>query len=187
MLIDLSLPLNAEDLFLKKFEVRRFGHIGTHLDLSQGIELELSRFISPGKVLNVCEYTAGPVGVDVLQAACADAELEPGDFVIVRTGWLTRTYRQSRYFEECPELTDEAVDFLASRYPNMVGVDGPGLARRERHSAVDSRLAKHNIPVVENIAGTERLPIAGFTVYCFPLRFANLSGLPVRLVADCGA
>jgi len=185
MLVDLSLPLDADDLFLKEFEVRQFGHIGTHLDWNPDISLDLSRFISPGKLIDVRAILDNPVDIKALRPDSAGVTINRGDFVIIRTGWLARTYGQPEYFNNGPELTPPAIEFLASLQPNMIAVDAPGLARRDRHSQVDRYLAECDIPVVENITGTGQLPVSGFTIYCFPLTFTNLSGLPVRLLADC--
>jgi len=181
--IDLTLPLSGDDLFLKEYKVARSGHLGTHIDVDPSVSIPPERFISSGPLINLSSVADRLIEPSDLEQSQDGLDVYPGDFLLIHTGWLARKYGQPEYFDQHPHLSDDAVDWIISKKPNMVGIDTPGLARRDRHSDVDRHLATHDIFVVENIANLEQLRSAQFILFCFPLNVRGTSGLPVRLVA----
>ena len=181
--IDLSLPLAADDRFLESFQVGRLGHLGTHLDIPRDRTLSPERFISRGRVADVSSVRERMIEPADLSGPDHPPPVNPGEFLLIHTGWLARMYGQPAYFEEHPELSDAAVEYLISLKPNLIGIDAPGPGRPHRHTRLDQRLADHDIFVVENVTGTEALLHRQFSVYCFPMPLQGFSGLPVRLLA----
>ncbi|HSH68221.1 MAG TPA: hypothetical protein VLB84_21000 [Bacteroidia bacterium] len=44
-------------------------------------------------------------------------------------------------------------------------------------------LAKHNIPIIENVANTDKLPVKDFTIIALPMKIKSGSGGPARVIA----
>ncbi|NOZ95482.1 MAG: cyclase [Acidobacteria bacterium] len=181
MLIDLSLRLAENNLFTRGSPVAHLGHLGTHLDTAPGEVFPLERCIGPACLIDVSSVrgrTIEPADMDEARI------VEPGDFVVLRTGWLAEAYPSDRYLREHPELSESSLSLLVSRRAGVIGVDAPGLGRPERHGEVDRHLARHGIFVVENLANLEAVGRRRFRIYCFPLALEGTSGLPARVVAE---
>ena len=181
MLIDLSLPIAEANPFTAGSPVAHLGHIGTHLDRSPTQELTPDRFICTGSLIDVSTIRDCRIEPPDLVNI---AEIEPGDFVVIRTGWLAERYPSDEYFQMHPELSQEAVELIVSKEVNRIGIDAPGLGRPDRHSDLDRFCAEHDVFVVENLANLERLTTDAFKIYCFPINLTGSSGLPVRVVAE---
>jgi len=183
VLIDLSLHLAEDNPFVEGPSVARLGHTGTHLDKLPGESVPLERLMGPACLIDVSAVRGRRIEPGDLDGARI---VEPGDFVILRTGWLAEAYPGPHYLSEHPELSRSSLELLAAARPNMIGVDAPGLGRPERHGRVDRYLAEHGIYVVENLANLEALEMERLKIYCFPLALEGTSGLPVRVVAEVG-
>jgi kynurenine formamidase len=44
-------------------------------------------------------------------------------------------------------------------------------------------LANNNVPILENVANLENLPLKGFTVVALPMKIKGGSGGPTRIIA----
>ncbi len=109
--------------------VRTVMHNGTHvnapLHLAQGGlgigEVPLERFFGNGVVLSVpkgeWEY------VEPADLEAATPAVEPGDVVIVNTGWHRNYSDNMEYFGHAPGLSEAAARWLAERDARFVGVD----------------------------------------------------------------
>ncbi len=120
-----------------------------------------------------------------LRAALAGQELA-GRAVLVHTGHSTR-WGTPDYFTDHPYLTDDAVEFLVSVGPALVGIDSLNIdsthtGRRPAHSW----LLAARIPIVEHLTKLEELPIAGFRFTAAPPAVAGLGTFPVRAFAVVG-
>ena len=59
------------------------------------------------------------------------------------------------------------------------GVEIPGSEEHVNHMALFTR----DIPLIENLAGFDRLTKTRLTVYAFPISMTGLDSFPVRVVA----
>lgn len=64
------------------------------------------------------------IGVGQLVAAAADREIEPGDAILVSTGW-SRNWNETWFTDASPYFTYEAMMWLISRKPGLLGGDFP--------------------------------------------------------------
>ncbi len=103
-----------------------------------------------------------------------------GKAVLIETGWA-RKWGRNEYFQNHPFLTAEAAEFLRSRNVALVGIDSLNI-----DDTTDSERPAHtillgaNIPIVENLAGLDALPLSGFRFTAAPMRVAGMSAFPVR-------
>lgn len=155
-------------------------------DLSQ---LSLDKMVDrPGVVVRArTRSTPGGRAVDEAQLRNALGDLDPaGMAVLVETGhsdhWGTKAY-----FADHPYLTDDAVEYLVSARPALVGIDSLNIdsthtGRRPAHSW----LLAARIPVVEHLTGLADLPDTGFRFTAAPPAVRGMATFPVRAFAVVG-
>ncbi|MCE0764148.1 cyclase family protein [Pseudonocardia kujensis] len=152
------------------------------------------RLLDIPRALGLDRLEAGyGVTVDDLDAAGA-AAVEPGDVVLVRTGW-SQTYADAQTYvghrDGAPGVTGPAAQWLADRGVRAVGADtiafdqilpGIGHSNMPAHHVL---LVDHGIHIIE-VLDLEELAAHGVTSFWFlmiPLRLVGATGSPVRPLA----
>ncbi|MEP6561410.1 MAG: cyclase family protein [Nakamurella sp.] len=120
-----------------------------------------------------------------LLTALAGVELA-GRAVLIETGHSER-WGSDAYFSDHPYLTDDAVEFLVSVKPALVGIDSLNIdsthtGRRPAHTW----LLAARIPVVEHLTRLDRLPDTEFRFSAAPPAIVGLGTFPVRAFAVIG-
>lgn len=189
----------------------RFGtHNSTHVDapyhynsVIEGApaetvdQLPLDWFFRPGVVLDFADRADG----DTIEAPdlersleAAGHVLEPLDIVLVRTG-RDAHLASPDYMARGPGVSAAGTRWLHERGVRVMGVDAWGWDRPLHLQAEEARRsgrpgvfwAAHQAGLrycqIERLANLDRLPAAGFTVACFPLRLVGGSAAPARVVA----
>jgi kynurenine formamidase len=200
---------DAEGGYLAGGALRLSEHAGTHVDAPAHTRpgaatvdlLPLSSLAGPGALVDASAACAADpghrVGVAELEAwERRHGRLPPGAVVLVRTGWSARWSDPAAYLgtaEAGPEgrrslrfpgLDPAAARWLAARGAAAVGVDLASVDAGEAGDLPAHRaLAEAGLPVIENLAGLERLPPRGFDVYALPLPLRGGSGAPARVIA----
>jgi kynurenine formamidase len=183
-------------------------HGGTHLDAPVHFheggatvdEVELSRLIAPGVVVDVSAQAAADpdyrlTADDVLAFEARHGRIREGTIVLLRTGWASRWPDARSYLGD-----DTPNDASKLHFPSY-GVDAARLLVEERRVGalgadvasidygpstdfmVHRIAAAAGVPGLENLTGLERLPPTGATVIALPLRIRYGSGGPARVVA----
>ncbi len=165
-----------------------------------GIE-QMPPMITRGVVLDVSGKDRGDfldggavVTKKDLQDACRKAkiEIEPGDVVMIRTGW-GRFFMENnqRYTESEPGIDEEAAHWLTGQDVCAIGADTmavevlPNPDRRLVFPVHQHTLAEAGVHLIENLAFDEVVR-AGISTFCFvllPVKFTGATGCPVRPVA----
>jgi kynurenine formamidase len=109
-----------------------------------------------------------------------------GRAVLIETGH-SDLWGTADYFNEHPYLTDDAVEFLVSVKPALVGIDSLNIdsthtGRRPAHTW----LLAARIPVVEHLTGLNQLPDTGFRFTAAPPAVRGMGTFPVRAFAVVG-
>lgn len=186
MLLDLSLSVDAN--VRKDIEgsekLVSFGHLGTHFDvMNKEFPLEFTR--RNGIVFDVSGTREGDI-----EAGDFDIQMvEAGMFVALRTGYIEKErYGTQTYFREHPQLSDDLIEQLLDRGISILAVDCAGIRRGEEHTRKDQYCADRGVFIVENVCRLDEL-LGGenfrrFTAHTYPINFANMTGLPCRVVAE---
>ncbi|EFC79515.1 cyclase family protein [Parafrankia sp. EUN1f] len=134
------------------------------------------------------------VTIDDLQAATGESSMEPGDVILVRTGWAQKYGDPEAYVghrEGAPGVTGPAAEWLADRGARVVGTDtiafdqilpGFGHSQMPAHHIL---LVKNGIHIIE-VLNLEELAEHGARDFWFvmiPLRIVGATGSPVRPLA----
>lgn len=106
-----------------------------------------------------------------------------GCAVLIHTGHSS-LWGTPGYFTDHPYLTDNAVEYLLSVGPALVGIDslnidGTHTGRRPAHSW----LLAARIPIVEHLTRLDDLPTTGFRFTAAPPAIQGLGTFPVRAFA----
>jgi len=194
-------------------ELRLSSHLGTHVDapLHYGSTCEgrpartisdigLDELYCEGVVLDVREDArpgeALPVAALERAIEATGADVAEGSAVLLRTG-------QERYdvgdpgFYLYPGMSREGTLYLAERGAKVLGTDAAGWDRpfpvmrrafeasRDPAEIWDGHFAgrEREVFIVQQLANLAALPPSGFRVGCFPLRLADCSAAPARVVA----
>lgn len=158
---------------------------------------ELEPLVGRGVLLDVPRLrgrealeAADAIGAGDLEEACAGqgVRVEPGDVVLVRTGWTRHWPDHERYHANpAPGVTLEGAGWLADRGARCVGADtyafekvpASGLAV---HVAL---LVERGIPIIEmlDLEALGRDAVYAFLFVAVPLKIVGATGSPVRPIA----
>lgn len=125
-------------------------HINAPIHLVQGAEgvgqLELDHFFGSGIVLSVPKGKWELVTAEDLEAL--NAEINPGDIVLINTGWHVNYTDSQEYFGHSPGLSKDAAEWLLEKKVKLVGVDTPQVD----HPLATSLAPHRNGPTMKRLA-----------------------------------
>lgn len=167
-------------------------HIGTHLDAPSHFvedgatvdQLPLSVLAGRAYCLEVPRDHADPITAADLKSA---VDLEPGDALLIRTGWDDR-YAEPDYVDRHPYLTVDAAEWAVSTGLRLIGMDtiSPEIPTAMRPPDfpydVHRTLLAAGIPIVENLVLRE-IPGQWCTLFVGVLNVLGGDGAPARALA----
>lgn len=182
-------------------------HGGTHLDAPihfaperrDAASIPLARFIAPARVIDIrepCErdrdYLLAPE--DIRQYERRWGRIEPGDAVLVRTGFGDHYPDLERYLGSAvrgrveglhfPGIGEAAARLLVERGIDIVGIDTASLDHGPSTAFLAHRiLARADIPGLENVANLRLLPPRGALLIALPVKIEGGTGGPCRIIA----
>ena len=174
--------------FMEK-KIAFYSHTGTHMDapahlLENGPTLDqfpVSQFHGQAFLLRLDGRRTPEIGTSLLEPHAA--AIRGSDFLLIQTGW-NRLWGTPGYFEAFPVLTQTAADWIAGCGLKGVGIDAVSVDPVDTTEyAVHKRLLGSTMVIVENLANLDSIPADRFLFSCFPLRFEQADGSPVRAVA----
>ena len=184
MLIDITLkitPKMAKDAQGNEKKAL-VGHLGTHFDvMNKEFPLEYTR--RKGIIFDVSNVTERDIeGTDIDLS-----KVEKNMFVAFYTGFIeAEGYGTKRYFSEHPQLSNDLIDALLEKNISIIGVDFAGVRRGKEHTPKDQYCADRGVFIIENLCNLKTLAEQEeyFTANTFPMNYADMTGLPCRVVAE---
>lgn len=174
-------------------EVQMAVHHGTHVDAPSHFfpdapsfdQIPLERLYGTGVVWQVNSEAGGVI--DVGDLAAARPSLEPGDILLLDTGWAQ--YVNTPAYVDHPSLTGEAAEWLLHQGIKVLGIDcsTPDLPAHRRPNGfswpVHEALLGHGVLIAEHL--TNLTPLAGqrVDVMLCAISIAGSDGAPVRALA----
>lgn len=182
-------------------------HGGTHLDspihFAQGRrtvdQIPVSDLVAPAAVIDIAaaagrdrDYRA--TTADITTWEQTHGTIPRGSIVVIRTGWGKFWPDRKQYLGSdvpgdvahlhFPGLSREAAELLVERGVKGVGIDTASLDYGPSTDfIVHQVLNGAGIYGLENVASADRLPATGATLIALPMKIAEGSGGPVRIVA----
>jgi kynurenine formamidase len=183
-------------------------HGGTHIDAPMHFaesrwtnsDIPLDRLIRPAVVIDVSGKTAknadyALTAADVAAWEEANGRIPDGAIVLLRTGWSARWPDRKAYLgDDAPGKADnlhfpsfgpEAAALLVSeRHVSLIGVDTASVDIGPSHDFLVHRtIGAANVPGLENLTNLDQLPATGALVIAMPMKIAQGSGAPARVIA----
>ncbi|MBN2324460.1 MAG: cyclase family protein [Spirochaetes bacterium] len=190
--IDTFATIEAHGFFSSRISMSTVS--GTYLEAGSHIlpdgkninEYPPERFIRPAKVIRLPEQEPEAL-VDAGLLNEHAPVIEPGDAIVVDTGWHRRWNRPG-YVLECPHYRQDALEWVLAKKPSIFGVDVPCI---EAAWSEDDGEEKGSL--LAELFGTDALLLAPLvnldlvrklsgTLYCFPLPLVGTSGAPARVL-----
>ena len=174
--------------FLEK-KITFYSHTGTHMDAPAHMikesktldQLSLEHFYGKAVLVEVSTNRDSTIDIEEL-ASCAEM-LTQSEFLLINTGWSHR-WGTSEYFSGYPVLSMEAAKWL--NHFNLKGIGVDAISVDETNSnrfPVHNILLRNNTVIIENLKNLDLIPVIPFIFSCFPLKFEEADGSPVRAVA----
>lgn len=160
------------------------GHLGTHFDVMNK-EFPLENLRRKAVVFDVSKVGDRDIAIGDIDLNI----IESGMFVAFYSGFIEKVgYGSKVYFSEHPQLSDELIDTLLDRHITIIGVDFAGVRRGAEHTPKDQYCADRGVFIVENLCNLLEVLqdkyFASFTANTYPIKYASMTGLPCRVVAE---
>lgn len=170
-------------------KITLYSHTGTHIDAP-------AHLIKDSKTLNMYPINhfygkAFLINLEHLENQNIDIkDLKPYqdtigqvDFLLIHTGW-SRYWGTDKYFSGFHVLSIEAAEWLSQFKLKGVGFDTISADKADsKNFPVHKTLLKNDTIIIENLTNFDKLPCKLFSFSCFPLKFEDADGSPVRAVA----
>ncbi len=183
-------------------------HGGTHIDAPMHFaenhwtnsDIPLDRLIRPAVVIDISakaakapDYALSPA--DVLEWEESHGRIPDGAIVLLRTGWSSRWPDRKAYLGDdtpgvatnlhFPAFGPEAATLLVSeRHVSLIGLDTASVdIGQSRDFLVHRIVGAANVPGLENLTNLDQLPATGAFVMAMPMKIAQGSGAPARVIA----
>ncbi len=174
--------------FLEK-KITMYSHTGTHVDapahLIKGAKtldmLAIEHFHGSALLLNFENYNSKTIDVSSLESY--RKEIEKIDFLLIHTGW-SKYWGDEKYFSDYAVLSLEAANWLSEFQLKGLGLDTISADSSENDEyPVHKILLNKDTIIIENLTNLLSLPGPTFNFSCFPIKFKDADGSPVRAVA----
>jgi len=170
-------------------EVTFSTHAGTHIEFpyhhwQTGVgpaDYPIENLIGDAIVLDFSHKQDGQA-ITLAEVQAHAGRIREGDILFIRTD-MDRLYRTPRWNEQ-PYLTEDALQWLLSFHPPVIGTDAagfevPGTDYQPNHLAMFQR----NVAMVESATNLAAVGDERVTVFILPLAIEGVEAVPVRIIA----
>ena len=183
MLIDITLKVTPK--MIKDAQgnekITFSGHIGTHFDvMNKEFPLEYTR--RKAVVFDARHIRDRDIDIEDVDIEKVEKDM----FTAFCTGFISeKEYGTKSYFKEHPQLSDRLIDVLLDKGVSIIGVDCAGVRRSKEHTPKDQYCADRGVFIVENLCNLEKLcGKKDIIINTYPMSYAEMSGLPCRVIAE---
>ncbi|GLI92397.1 cyclase family protein [Methylocystis echinoides] len=183
-------------------------HGGTHIDAPMHFaeshwtnsDIPIDRLIRPAVVIDIStqaskdpDYALAKADIESWEQT--NGRIPDGAIVLLRTGWSARWPDRKAYLGDdtpgvvtnlhFPAFGPEAATFLVSeRHASVIGLDTASVDIGPSHDFLVHRIiGAANVPGLENLMNLQQLPATGAIVMAMPMKIAQGSGAPARVIA----
>jgi kynurenine formamidase len=114
------------------------------------------------------------------------AKFQPGESLLLRTGWSRHVGNPQHYRDNFPRIADDLAHWCVAKQINILGVEPPSVAdvnNREELTRIHQILLGANITIVEGLTNLDALTEARVFFVAAPLRIEGGDGCPCRAFA----
>ena len=158
------------------------GHLGTHFDVMNK-EFPLEYTQREGIIFDVSSVEGRDIDIRDIDLNMIKKDM----FVGFYTGFIDKAgYGTKEYSSVHPQLSVELIEALLEKNISIIGIDFAGVRRGKEHTPMDQHCADQGVFIVENLCNLDKILEQGetFTAHTYPMNFAEMTGLPCRVVAE---
>ena len=184
----------GEDKFCV-MKIRMHAGVGTHMDAPSHChpqdknvdDFDMNDLIMPSVVIdvsdNIHEYYRVTVD-DILDFESQYGQINTNTCVMIRTGWdrFWHDPMQYRNDHKFPSVSIEAAHLLIERHVKALGIDTLSPDRPADGFNVHQAFLGHNKILIENVAHLDQLPPMGSYSAALPMKIAQGTEAPIRLI-----
>jgi kynurenine formamidase len=170
-----------------------YSHAGTHMDAQTHFAAgpgtidatPLTRCMGPAWVVDL-EGLADQALITVAHLGAVAAKFQPGDSLLLRTGWSRHVGNPQHYRDHFPRIADDLAHWCVAKRVNILGVEPPSVAdvnNLEELTRIHKTLLGANITIVEGLANLRALTQEKVFFVAAPLRIEGGDGCPCRAFA----
>ena len=166
-----------------------YSHTGTHIDAPAHLikdaktldRLPIEQFYGSAFLLNLADVYRKTIDIKELEANVGI--IKKTDFLLIHTGWSLH-WGTARYFSDYPVLSTEAAKWLTKFDLKGIGFDTISADSADsKDFSIHKFFLKNDTIIIENLVNLDILPSNQFIFSCFPLKFKDADGSPVRAIA----
>ena len=181
MLVDITLKITPKMTTDAQGNLKKalVGHLGTHFDvMNKEFPLEYTK--RNGFVFDVSKVRDRDIELSDIDLNAIGKDM----FVAFYTGYIEETeYGSKAYFAHHPALSVSLIEALLSKKISIIGIDCAGIRNGMEHASMDQYCADRGVFIVENLCNLSSV-IGKCAVNTYPMNFAEMTGLPCRVVAE---
>ena len=169
---------------------------GTYLESSSHVlangrhlsSYDVVDFVRPVKFLRLGALAADTL-IDGAMLAAAAPAIEPGDALIIDTGWY-RQWNAPGFVEHCPKMVPSALAWIIAQPIALLGVDVPAIEAAWTDGDEDAKgglltqLFERGGLLLAPVIGLDQIKADHGRLYALPLPVVGTSGAPVRAVVE---
>jgi kynurenine formamidase len=170
-----------------------YSHAGTHMDaqthFAAGPEtidgIPLARCMGWAWVVKL-DGIADKTPVTPAHLGDVAARLQPGESLLLRTGWSRHVSNPQHYRDNLPRIADDLARWCVERKLNILGVEPPSVAdvnNKEELTRIHQILLGANITIVEGLTNLNALTQEKVFFIAAPLKIERGDGCPCRAFA----
>lgn len=163
-------------------------HVGTHVDAPLHFDPEgraigdigLEELVRPTKRADVRDVSGANEEISLADVKEGlQVPLEPGDFLLVHTGWADENLDDPGFWRDGPYYSPEIGEFVVERGARGLITD-TRIDTGERGLPNHYTLCENDKVIVENVVNLAGLPDE-FTTWVMPIKLARGEGAPARV------
>ncbi len=170
-----------------------YSHCGTHMDAPLHFEagdqtidqISLDRCVGPAWVAKLDGI--GPRSlINVEHLGDIEARFQPGDGVLLRTGWSKHIDNPTSYRDELPRISAELARWCVDRGVRILGVETPSVAdvnNLDEVTLIHTILLGGDVIIVEGLTNLDALASDKVLFGALPLKIHRGDGSPCRAFA----
>lgn len=180
---------HRSDVWYVLSDITMSSHMGTHIEFpyhhwregSDAADYPLENLIGDAAVLDFSHKKNGEA-ITLEEVKAHASRIKEGNMIFIRTD-MDKLFGTERWAEQ-PYLKEEAMDWLISLKPTVIGTDAagfevPGTDYQPNHM----KMFKHNIAMVESATNLGAIGEKHVTVFILPLPIEGIDACPVRIIA----
>ena len=177
------------DVWYVLSDITMSSHMGTHIEFpyhhwkegADAADYPLENLIGDAVVMDFSRKKHGEA-ITLKEVKAHPNRIREGDMIFIRTD-MDKLFRTERWVEQ-PYLTEEAMDWLISLKPKVIGTDAsgfevPGTDYQPNHM----KMFQNNIAMVESATNLAAIGNERVIVFILPLPIEGIDACPVRIVA----